>query len=101
MSLLVVTLGACSGDDDADDDGEAPEGTVAVDEDFPGDALDAACARLEAGDGEDRDAVARALLAELVALGDARLAVNTLEMAVIDRCPDWADAVGAAVADLP
>lgn len=98
-ALTVIALGACS--DGTDDDDGAPAGTVAVDEDFPGDALDATCARLEAGAGEDRDAIARALLSELVALGDERLTVNTLEMAVVDRCPEWADAVTAAVADVP
>jgi hypothetical protein len=91
VTLTAVGLAACSGDDDATD------GTVAVDEDFPGDALDATCARLEAAEGDDQEAIAAALLDELVQLGDPQLAVNTMEQAVVDRCPEWADAVTAAI----
>ena len=95
-AIVSLGLGACSGDDDDAD--TAPEATAAVDEDFPGDALDATCARLKAGAGDDQEAVATALLDELIALGDAQLAINTLELAVIDRCPDWSEAVTAAIA---
>ena len=74
---------------------------MVVDEDFPGDALDAACARLDAGDEADdegeREVTARTLLDELIRLGDTELAVNTLELAVIDRCPEWSEAVTAAI----
>lgn len=96
-TAAIVSLGlvSCSDDDDAD---TAPEATTAIDEDFPGDALDATCARLEAADGDDQEAVAAALLDELIQLGDAQLAINTLELAVIDRCPDWSEAVTAAIA---
>ena len=95
-ATAIVSLGlvACSGDDDAD---SAPEATVAVDGDFPGDALDATCARLEAADGDDQEAIAATLLDELIQLGDAQLAINTMELAVIDRCPDWSEAVTAAI----
>lgn len=88
----IVALTACSGDDD-----DTTEGTVAVDEDFPGDALDATCARLDAAEGDDQEAIALALLDELIARGGQELAVNTMEMAVVDRCPEWSDAVTAAV----
>lgn len=91
LSLLVT--GACS-----DDDEDASDGTLLVDEDFPGDSLDATCARLEGAEGDDQEAIAAALLDELIALGDEQLAVNTLEMAVVDACPDWADPVDAAIA---
>ena len=92
-AIVALGLAACSDDDD-----DVPEATTAVDEGFPGDALDATCARLEAADGDDKEAVAVALLDELIQLGDAQLAINTLEFAVIDRCPDWSEAVTAAVA---
>lgn len=92
-----VVLSACSDDGDDSDDGTT-DGTVVVDEDFPGDALDATCARLEAGEGDDQEAIALALLDELIERGGQELAVNTVEMAVVDRCPDWSDAVTAAVA---
>lgn len=92
--MASIGVAACS--DDADDDASS-DATVAVDEDFPGDALDAACARLDAEDAGDRDATARELLDELIRLGDTELAVNTLELAVIDRCPEWSEAVTAAV----
>lgn len=88
----LLALAACSGDDDT------TEGTVLVDEDFPGDSLDAACARLEGAEGDDREAIAADLLDELIGLGGEELAINTLEMAVIDACPDWADPVDAAIA---
>lgn len=91
-ALPLLVLSACSDDDDATDD------TVVVDEDFPGDTLDATCARLEAAEGDDREAIAAALLDELIEVGGVELAVNTMEMAVVDRCPDWSDAVTAAVA---
>lgn len=98
VALVAVGVAACSDDTD---DAAAPEPTVAVDEDFPGDALDAACARLNAadasGDPADREEAARGLLAELIQLGETELAVNTLEQAVIDRCPEWSDAVTAAI----
>lgn len=94
-AIAIVPLGlvACS-DDDPD---TAPEATAAVDEDFPGDALDATCARLEAADGDDQEAVAAALLDELMQRADAQLVINTMELAVVDRCPDWAEAVTAAI----
>ena len=95
-AIVSVGLVSCSDGDDADT--AAPEATTAIDEDFPGDALDATCARLEAADGADQEAVAAALLDELIQLGDAQLAINTLELAVIDRCPDWSEAVTAAIA---
>lgn len=90
--LPLLVLGACSDDED-----DATDGTVVVDEDFPGDALDATCARLEAGEGDDQEAIAAALLDELTEVGGVELAVNTLELAVIDRCPEWSDAVTAAI----
>lgn len=92
-ALPLLVLGACSDDED-----DTSDGTVVVDEDFPGDTLDAACARLDAADGDDREATAAALLDELIEVGGAELAINTLEMAVVDRCPEWSDAVTAAVA---
>lgn len=95
-AAAIVSLGLVACSDDGDDADDAT--TVAVDEDFPGDALDATCARLEAADGDDQEAIAAALLDELIELGDAQLAINTLELAVIDRCPDWSDAVTAAIA---
>ena len=93
VAAIAVGFSACSDDGD---DGDT-DGTVAVDEDFPGDALDATCARLDAAEGDDQVAVATALLDELIQLGDTELAVNTLELAVIDRCPEWSDAVTAAI----
>lgn len=94
-AIVSLGLASCS-DDDADAD-PATEATAAVDEDFPGDALDATCARLEAAAGDDREAIAAALLDELIELGDAQLAINTMELAVIDRCPDWDEAVTTAI----
>ena len=94
LSLAAVGLAACS--DDGDDD-DATDATVVVDADFPGDALDATCARLDAAEGEDQAAIAAALLDELIGLGDVDMAVNTMELAVIDRCPEWSDAVTAAI----
>lgn len=90
-ALTGVVLAGCS-DDDASTDG-----TVVVDDDFPGDSLDATCARLEAADGDDREAIAGALIDELSQVADPQIVINTLEMAVVDRCPDWADAVTAAI----
>lgn len=93
MTVTTLALAACSGDDDD----VTTDGTVAVDEDFPGDALDATCARLDAAEGDDREAIAAELLDELAQLGGSELAANTMELAVIDRCPEWADAVTAAL----
>ena len=93
MTVTTLALAACSDDDDD----VTTDGTVAVDEDFPGDALDATCARLDAAEGDDQEAIAAALLDELAQLGDPELAANTMELAVIDRCPEWADAVTAAL----
>lgn len=94
VALTSLALTACSGDDD---DEPASDATVVVDEDFPGDVLDATCARLEAGVGDDRETIALALFDELSEVADPVIVANTLEAAVIDRCPEWADAVTAAI----
>jgi hypothetical protein len=96
IAVVITAAGLAACSDGDDDDATTP--TAVVDEDFPGDALDATCARLEAADGTDQEAIAAALLDELIRLGDAELAINTLELAVIDRCPEWSDAVTAAIA---
>lgn len=92
LALSATALSACSDDGDDDTDGNA-----FVDEDFPGDSLDATCARLEAATGDDMEARAATVLDELISLGDEEAAVNTIRMATIDRCADWSDAVTAAI----
>lgn len=89
-TIPLLVLGACSDDES--------NSTEIVGEDFPGDTLDATCARLDAGEGDDQEAIAAALLDELIERGGEEPAVNTLRMATVDRCPEWADAVDAAIA---
>ena len=96
LGIVAATalFGACSDDGDV----ESELSDVLVDEDFPGDAFDAACARLEAAEGGTQEERAARVLDELIALGDEATAIETLELATVDKCPDWTDAVTAAVA---
>ena len=97
MVLLAIgSLGACS--DDSEDDADDAISDVLVDEEFPGDAIDAACNRLDATSGDDDTARAIEVLGALTEIGGSELAAETLRQAVIDRCPEWADAVSAAIA---
>lgn len=95
LAVTATVLGACS-DDDGDAEDELSD--VLVDEDFPGDTFDAACARLEASEGATQEERAATVLEELIQLGDEAAAIETLELATVDACPDWTDAVSAAVA---
>lgn len=91
--LPILALTACS--DDGDD---TTDGAAVVDEDFPGDTLDAVCARLDSAEGDDPDAVALALLDELIERsGDVQASIDTMNLAVVDRCPEWSDPVTAAI----
>jgi hypothetical protein len=93
--LAVATLGACS--DDTTEDADDPISNVIVDEEFPGDALDATCNRLDATSGDDDTARAAEVFADLIEIGGEESAAVTLRQATIDRCPEWYDAVEAAI----
>lgn len=92
LLIVVAPLAACSSDD-------APSvGTL--EDDFPGDAFDAACALLERTEADDRQAALDAVLASLTDRAGEETAINTLQLAVVDRCPDWQPELDTALAEL-
>lgn len=102
-SVAIVVVGligptavaGCSSDDD-----DSPDvAVVTLDDDFAGDAFDAACELLERSDTGDPVATVDAVLGVLAESADVATAENTLEIAVADRCPDWQDALDAALGD--
>lgn len=91
FAVAGIPLAACS-----DDDTPTVE---TVEDDFPGDAFDAACALLERTESDDRQTTLDAVLDALIERAGEETAVNTLELAVADRCPDWQDELDEALAD--
>lgn len=93
-----VVIGGCSNDDNVAGDDEVTIPVVTLEDDFAGDAFDAACALLERSDGGDPVATVDAVLDRLADNADEATARNTLELAVADRCPDWQEPLDEALA---
>ena len=92
----MVVTGCSNGDEDAT--GDTTVSLATLEDDFPGDAFDAACALLERSVSDDQVTTVDAVLDALADDSDEATAENTLEIAVADRCPDWQEALDEALA---